>query len=156
MTPLDRTHLRGMVTVAVGVLAGLVVFGGATLAGSGRDSAGGSTALAGAPFFAFAGPQGARIAPVSGERESLVLRSDNRGQVFYGRYCDSCHPGGNENLGASLRSAQFKRTFNTPEKVTTLVRRGGFDMPAYPKELISDADLAEISSYVISLPEAGR
>jgi mono/diheme cytochrome c family protein len=76
--------------------------------------------------------------------------------VLFGRYCDSCHYGGNENLGASLRSPQFKRTYNTPEKIAAFVRRGGFDMPAYSRELLSDADLDDIVAFVIALPERTR
>jgi mono/diheme cytochrome c family protein len=86
----------------------------------------------------------------------LIERPDNRGQVLFGRYCDSCHTAGREVLGSSLRSAQFKRQFNTEQKIAKVTREGGFDMPAYPKSMVSDEDLALIAAYVQSLPQESR
>jgi len=82
----------------------------------------------------------------------LVERSDNRGQVLFGRYCDSCHPAGREGIGSDLEGTQVKRQYTSDEKIITYVRAGGFDMPAFPKTLISDEDLAAIAAYVRQLP----
>jgi mono/diheme cytochrome c family protein len=149
---LRRARTRGRLTLAFSIVAGLVVFGWIANWG------GSQTAVwEGAAFLDGIAPrqQDAASLPLRA-RESLVLRSDNRGQVLFGRYCDSCHPAGNEGLGASLRSAQFKRTFTTQERIVAYVRRGGFDMPAYPPDFLPDADLADIAAYVLSLPEAKR
>ncbi|GEM_PF-5860646 len=87
-------------------------------------------------------------------RQGLILTNENRGRVFFGRSCDSCHTAGKEtSLGAGLVSRQFKRQYDTEAKIIRLVREGGFDMPIFSKELISDADLSEIAKYVIGLPE---
>ena len=83
-----------------------------------------------------------------------VERSDNRGQVLFGRYCDSCHPGGRAGIGSDLEGTQVKRQYTTDDKVIKFVRAGGFDMPAFPKTLISDDDLAAIAGYVHALPPA--
>ena len=126
-------HVRGLAVLALGIACGLVVF--AWIALRGAPPAG--SAQAAVPF---------------GIRESLVLRSDNRGQVLFGRYCDSCHPAGQEGIGASLRSPQFKRTITTSEQIAGVVRKGGFDMPPFPPDLINDDDLNQIAAYVLSLP----
>jgi len=86
----------------------------------------------------------------------LVDTGDNHGQVAFGRSCDSCHPAGNAGQGPSLRLAQLKRQYTTPDKIMTYVRKGGFDMPAFAADRISDGDLAAIANYVISLPQADR
>lgn len=86
-------------------------------------------------------------------RTGLVSTSQNAGQVLFGRYCDSCHTGGREFTGPSLRSARFKGQNPTVEKIITLVRKGGFDMPAFPPTLISDEEVQQIAEFVVSLPE---
>ncbi len=85
-------------------------------------------------------------------RVGIVPTADNRGMVLFGRYCDSCHPAGREGIGSSLRSAQVKRGFASVDKITKLVRSGGFDMPPFRKDLLSDGDLGAIGGYVLSLP----
>jgi mono/diheme cytochrome c family protein len=52
-----------------------------------------------------------------------------------------------------LRSARFKGQNPTVEKIITLVRKGGFDMPAFPPTLISDEEVQQIAEFVVSLPE---
>jgi mono/diheme cytochrome c family protein len=146
---LRRAHTRGATLVAASLVAGLAAF--VALAGwGGRTNAALAEGAAFGPPSTLGGGRGAQGASA---RESLVLRSDNRGQVLFGRYCDSCHPGGGEGGGATLRSTQFKRQFDTPDKVAAVVRRGGFDMPASPNSFLPDADLADIAAYVVSLPE---
>ena len=87
-------------------------------------------------------------------RPGLVATTENRGRVLFGRYCDSCHTAGQEtSLGSSLRSRQFKREFNTEAEITRRIREGGFDMPVYSKDLLSDADMDEIVRYVMGLPQ---
>src|SRR5512134_146141 len=46
-------------------------------------------------------------------RTGLIPTSENRGQILFGRYCDSCHTAGRQVLGPSLRSAQFKNQYPT-------------------------------------------
>ncbi|MCL4486656.1 MAG: cytochrome c [Chloroflexi bacterium] len=86
----------------------------------------------------------------------LVETSSNRGQVLFGRYCDSCHPAGQSGIGASMRDSQFKQEYATEDKIIQVVRSGGFSMPAFPSSLLSDDDLDAIAQYVLSLPQQGQ
>lgn len=138
-----RVHVLGLLTVALGAALGVGMF--AWLAGAGTTQA----AWISAPLRAHS------VEPPR-PAEGLVERPDNRGQVLFGRYCDSCHPAGREVLGASLRSRQFKRQFDTDEKIVRIIREGGFDMPAFPKTMISDEDVALIAAFVRQLPEESR
>jgi mono/diheme cytochrome c family protein len=72
---------------------------------------------------------------------------------LYGRYCDSCHPAGREGIGSSLRSAQFKSEYTGAAQISAFVRKGGFDMPAYPPDFLSDEDLSVIAQYVSGLAQ---
>jgi hypothetical protein len=146
---LRRARRRGLLIVVLGIGLGGATFG--WIAGWA-----GATPVAQWEGGALVGPGAFRNAPrdgAPGARESLVLRSDNRGQVLFGRYCDSCHTAGGGGFGTSLRSAQFKRQFASPESVAAVVRKGGFDMPSFPTSLVSEADLKDIAAYVVSLPE---
>jgi mono/diheme cytochrome c family protein len=140
--------------VALGLCSGLAVFFFMLVWGSRPGAAWWEQPAFGPPATLARGASSGALA--MGARESLVLRSDNRGQVLFGRYCDSCHPGGQEGIGPSLRSTQFKRTVTSEDKIVTTVRKGGFEMPAFPPSLLGDADLADIARYVLSLPEAAR
>jgi mono/diheme cytochrome c family protein len=82
---------------------------------------------------------------------ALVDGVDNHGQVLFGRYCDTCHPGGGAGAGADLRTAQSHRQYATDASIIRLVRTGGFDMPVFPQQMLSDDDLAQIASYVRTL-----
>ena len=93
---------------------------------------------------------------VSATIPALVERSDNRGQVLFGRYCDSCHPGGRAGIGSDLEGTQVKRQYTSEDKIIKLVRSGGFDMPAFSTSLLSDEDLANIAVYVRNLPTQAR
>jgi cytochrome c551/c552 len=86
-------------------------------------------------------------------RTGLIPTNDNRGQVLFGRYCDSCHPAGREGIGASLRDDQFKRKFKTEQQIAEFVRTGGFDMRPYPPEFLPDEDLMEISRFILGFTE---
>ena len=150
---LSRARVRGLTSLAIGVLAGLAVFA-LTAAWPSRSQATG-TGPAGFAAWINRLPVESSHAVPAGERPSLVLSSENRGQVLFGRYCDSCHYAGNENIGPSLRSTQFKRTASA-QKIAEYVRKGGYDMPAYSQAFLSDADLAAVVEYVRALPEASR
>lgn len=138
-----RVHALGLLSVAFGAAVGVGAF--LWISGTGA-----SQVSAIVPVHRVQNAEPPR--PAFG----LIERADNRDQVLFGRYCDSCHTAGREVLGSSLRSAQFKRQFNTDAKISKIVREGGFDMPAYPKSMISDDDLALIAAYVSNLPEESR
>lgn len=87
-------------------------------------------------------------------RQGLVLRGDNRGQVLFGRYCDSCHPAGDVGRGESLVSPEFQRDFQNEFQITQLVREGTCLMPKFDRFLLADADLDEIVRFTISRVKA--
>jgi mono/diheme cytochrome c family protein len=134
-----RVRLIGLAWIGLGLLIGVAIFVWLAANGSAAQSSWLPNPRAAAS--ATAGP-------------GLVERSDNRGQVLFGRFCDSCHPGGREGVGSDLEGTQVKRQYTTDEKIVSFVRAGGFDMPAFPRSLISDDDLAEIAAYVHALPPA--
>jgi len=82
-------------------------------------------------------------------RIGLVATADNQGLVLFGRYCDVCHPGGGAGNGSDLRSVQTRREVKTLDDLERVVRDGGYDMPAFPKTLVSDKDLEVIDDYVM-------
>lgn len=83
-------------------------------------------------------------------RQGLVLTPDNRGQVLFGRYCDSCHPAGRESKGADLLGREFRRDFQNEFQISQLVREGTCVMPKYDRFLLGDDDLAEIAKFTLA------
>ena len=126
---------RGLVLLAV--LLGVVVFVIIARMGTGPTSG---------------APEAMGRAVPSQLSPALVDGVDNHGQVLFGRYCDSCHPGAGSGIGADLRAAQSHRQYATEDSIIRLVRAGGFDMPAFSGQMLADDDLAQIASYVRSLP----
>jgi mono/diheme cytochrome c family protein len=132
----------GLLLASIAVGAGIaywLVIAGAALAGGAPDPAGRQEPAA-----------------VPRARTGLVLTNENRGRVMFGRYCDSCHPAAREGIGPDLRDTKFKQSYTTEAKLAQVVRTGGFDMPAYPPDFLSDDDLAELVRYLLSLPAEGR
>jgi cytochrome c5 len=84
----------------------------------------------------------------------LILTAENKGQVLFGRYCDSCHPGGEEGRGKSLISTQFLRDFQKDSDVTQLAREGTCIMPKFSRFLLADGDMGEVSKFVVSRAKA--
>jgi mono/diheme cytochrome c family protein len=138
-----QAHIQGMAMLALALLLG--VAGALWEIGS---STGPTT-----PLFASPSYQDIRQGKVGipRARTGLIPASDNRGQVLFGRYCDSCHPAGQAGVGASLRDDQFRRQYTSAAQISEFVRKGGFDMPAYPPDFLPDEDLSAISQYVLSL-----
>ncbi len=101
--------------------------------------------------LALSGSEGPGETTVPSSRVGIVPTVDNRGLVLFGRYCDSCHPAGRQGIGSDLLSPQVRRKFTSVDKIAKLVRTGGFDMPPFRKELLSDGDLGAIGEYVVSL-----
>ena len=143
-----RVHLQGIALVAFALVAGVIVAYGEV-----RGSTGYPNAVV-APLAGLGShPENYGMPrPATG----LVATSSNQGQVLFGRYCDSCHPGGNAGVGASLRDAQFKQQYTTTDQIIKVVRNGGFDMPAFPTTLLPDDKLQLITEYVLKLPQAGQ
>ena len=134
---LARARWLGRGLVVVSLVLGIVVFIIISNMGTGPTST--------APTAA-ARVTSAQLSP------ALVDGVDNHGQVLFGRYCDSCHPAAGAGIGANLRTAQSHRQYASDDSIIRLVRAGGFDMPAFPEQMLADEDLAQIASYMRSLP----
>src|SRR5581483_10591825 len=129
-------HRKGRLLLGLSLAAGLLCAGGiGGWWGSGPEA--GVPRLAGDAASGAAQPH---------PRSGLVATAQNRGQVLFGRYCDSCHASGRQTpQGNTLRSAQSKRDFATATRITDKVRKGGFDMPAFTRDSLADEDLQAIA-----------
>ncbi len=123
-----RALRLGALVLSVVVVALITVVGGPTSGPSTQAASAGRTA-----------------------RLTLVDTPATHGQVLFGRYCDSCHPGAGSGVGSDLRTAQVRRQYPTPDSIKLLVRAGGFDMPAFPTQMLSDDELTQIASYLESV-----
>lgn len=67
------------------------------------------------------------------------------GQAIFQANCNRCHPGGNRFVGPSLHQPGL-----TAELIRAQVRSGKGIMPAFSREKISDPDLEDLISYVLT------
>ncbi|MDW8363707.1 MAG: cytochrome c [Myxococcales bacterium] len=80
-----------------------------------------------------------------------------RGRRAFQRRCDSCHPGGDEDVGPRIIGKNW-----TAERMRAQVRRGSGRMRPIPPSRLSDADLEDLLAYLTTLrairglgPQAG-
>ncbi|MBM2826183.1 MAG: Cytochrome oxidase, cbb3-type, subunit [Dehalococcoidia bacterium] len=142
---LKRAHLQGKAVLALGVVLGLAF--SLWLSGG----LGPPRSLLSANSLAL-GNHSENTMPRL--RHGLVLTEETRGRVLFGRYCDSCHPGGEEGRGESLVSEEFQRDFQNEFQITQLVRDGTCIMPAYNRFFLADGDLAEIAKFALGRSQA--
>ncbi|WP_027893095.1 c-type cytochrome [Calidithermus chliarophilus] len=69
-----------------------------------------------------------------------------RGEALFMRYCHQCHPNGAAGLGPSLNDKPLPGFL-----IALQVRVGLGAMPAFGRDLISDAELDELVAYVQAL-----
>jgi cytochrome c551/c552 len=152
-----RSHIRGLVFLVVAtilaVITALVMGEWSKHPGNPGDLFARLLGGSSISLDTSSGNSGTPQADVPRSRPGLVATGSNRGQILFGRYCDSCHTGGREMIGPSLVAPQFKSQYKSADKIMKLVRTGGFDMPAYPATLVSDDELRLIAEYILSLPE---
>ncbi|MBI4498541.1 MAG: cytochrome c [Chloroflexi bacterium] len=165
-TVVQRVHLRGLAVLAFAVALGLGVVLGLGMwdaqhrgVASPREGRAGvvlglGTWLAQRSGVAAAAEGGGRAEQMPRPRTGLVATNENRGQVLFGRYCDSCHPGGREQKGKDLLGPAFRRDFQTEADVVKLVREGTCVMPAYDRFFLPDGDVAEIAKFVVARAQA--
>ncbi|HVF98633.1 MAG TPA: cytochrome c [Chloroflexia bacterium] len=80
----------------------------------------------------------------SGDSGTLV----RSGEVIFGRYCNTCHPGGGLGAGPSLIRAVPGLT---DDQVRDIVRHGKTRMPGFTEQEISDAELDDLIGFVRGL-----
>jgi mono/diheme cytochrome c family protein len=90
----------------------------------------------------------ARRGPPYGPPVQLTERQ-KQGQLLYARYCDTCHPGGAGGLGPALANKPL------PGAAMRLqIRKGVGAMPAFPEEVLGDAEVEAIVDFVNALQES--
>lgn len=139
-----RARRQGLAVVALAVVFGIAVTGwmGGWF-GPSMSSLAGTLAIAPSANAEMPRP-----------RQGLVPSSENKGQIIFGRYCDSCHPGGEASKGKSLVSPEFRRDFENEFQIAQLVREGTCVMPKYDRFLLPDGDLAEIAKFTLARAKA--
>jgi mono/diheme cytochrome c family protein len=70
---------------------------------------------------------------------------ERRGEQLFFRFCAKCHPGGEAGLGPSLHKPL------PAFMIETQIRRGFGAMPAFSQDVVSDAEVAAIASYVLRI-----
>lgn len=70
------------------------------------------------------------------------------GQRVFSEYCNSCHPGGGQGAGPSLKPLM---SVVSDAQISTVVRRGKRPMPGFNQDVISDDQLASLLLYLRTL-----
>jgi len=65
------------------------------------------------------------------------------GQASFDRVCGTCHPGGDEDIGPSIKDKHL-----TAERVTEQIRNGSGRMRPIPVRRLSDEDLPGVLAYL--------
>jgi mono/diheme cytochrome c family protein len=69
-----------------------------------------------------------------------------RGADVYARYCQVCHPNGKQGVGPPLIASPL-----SDDEITTIIRQGKANMPAYDPTVISDAEMGNLIDYIRAL-----
>jgi mono/diheme cytochrome c family protein len=69
-----------------------------------------------------------------------------RGERVFMEFCQQCHPGGDAGLALALNNKPLPGA-----AIKLQVRKGVGDMPAFGPDVISDADLEPLVSYIGAL-----
>jgi mono/diheme cytochrome c family protein len=82
-----------------------------------------------------------------GEPEGPAVQPDSalaaRGEPLFDRFCYQCHPGGAAGLGPALNDKPLPQG-----AIRAQIRKGVGAMPAFPGDMLSDADVDAIVAYV--------
>lgn len=80
-------------------------------------------------------------------KDQEASRSTNlTGEQLFVRSCNTCHPGGKENIGPSLD--KLDEHFPEDSQLKSLIRSGQGAMPAQPPDTINDAELDNLVRYL--------
>ena len=112
------------------LLLGLAV--GACSGGGGAEEPGGEDETAGGDETNYEGPIGSTDVA--------------RGQELYSKFCDDCHPDGEEDVGPSLIADP-----HSPAMLRRQIREGSGKMRPFPENRISADDMEAILAYLASI-----
>ena len=106
------------------------------------------------------------VAPLAAAQDASAVAN---GKALFARHCAACHGADRSDQGRAmlpgtdalrikyqgqLPALLEQRTDLTPQVIRTFVRRGTWSMPPFRKTEISDAQIDEISAYIVSAARA--
>ncbi|MCA9581618.1 MAG: c-type cytochrome, partial [Myxococcales bacterium] len=68
------------------------------------------------------------------------------GEDLFDRYCDTCHPGGEEDIGPNLRGIRW-----TVGAMETQIRDGSGKMKPIPSSRLSDEGLPDLMAFLLQM-----
>ncbi|MEN9826597.1 MAG: Cytochrome oxidase, cbb3-type, subunit [Pseudomonadota bacterium] len=169
----DSTGLRARVfligTAATALLCGMVVLcvpGKPDVVADAAKSQALSAPQASDPQQPGAVPQTAVVAEsTTAPTGPAALRAAPTGQKLYERFCAGCH-GADGKAQTSMARMMSSRPTNladgpwkgeqTATAIVEIVKNGKGAMPAYGKEISTDAELAALADYVLSLRSVNK
>lgn len=86
-------------------------------------------------------------ATVAAPSDALVTS----GAAVFDKFCDSCHPGGGEDIGPTLLDIKW-----SAEKMTTQIRKGSRKMKPIPAKRLSDEKLSDLMAYLVSIKSVAQ
>ncbi len=89
---------------------------------------------------------GSTVSTPTGPTPPAIPTALVRGVAVFTRYCQVCHPGGNQGVGARLIGSPL-----SDDQIKAVVRHGQKNMPIFTPETIPDDDLSSLVSYIRSL-----
>lgn len=86
----------------------------------------------------------------AGEKIGAMTGDPNKGWELFGRACIVCHPAANKaGIGPQLVRSRAPRDIDkTMVRWATKIRGGGFLMPFYAPDILSDQDIANILAFL--------
>lgn len=86
----------------------------------------------------------------AGEKIGAMTGDPNNGWELFGRACIVCHPAANKaGIGPQLVRSRAPRDIDkTMARWATKIRGGGFLMPFYAPDILSDQDIADILEFL--------
>jgi mono/diheme cytochrome c family protein len=73
------------------------------------------------------------------------------GAAVFDKFCDSCHPGGGEDIGPTLLNIEW-----SADKMTTQIRKGSRKMKPIPAKRLSDEKLGDLMAYLVSIKSVAQ
>lgn len=74
-----------------------------------------------------------------------------RGTAVFEKYCDSCHPGGGEDIGPTLLEIKW-----TSDRMVEQIRKGSKKMKPIPPKRLSDEKLQDLMAYLATIGSVAK
>lgn len=83
------------------------------------------------------------------QKRQASMSNDLNGEQIFFRTCNECHPGGKANVGPALD--KLDEHFPDDSKLIAFIRAGKGVMPPVPKEVLNNAEMAALITYLRKL-----